>query len=88
MLLTLQKQGWLQLTSYAALKEVFTDSDSIDQMLRPGTDPKTKQPSYERIKDRTFKKVTGIEALTSKSGIAKRSAFNINKQLIFKGMVF
>jgi hypothetical protein len=58
--LTLESKGYfLNMPGYALIKAVFTNANSIDQMMRPGTEDG--KARYDRIPDKLFKLFSGIK---------------------------
>lgn len=45
----LHRKGWLREIPTDAIKSYFDKSDSIQQLLKPAQDPKTKEPTYESV---------------------------------------
>ena len=45
----LKRKGWIEEFNYDAIKAAFTNSNTIHQVLKPGTDRKTKKEEYDQI---------------------------------------
>ena len=45
----LQKKGWIEKPDYTTIKNAFTKSNSIQQVLKPTQDKKSKEKEYEGI---------------------------------------
>ncbi len=45
----LKEKGWISGFEYETIKACFTNSNSIQQVLKPGQDPKTKQATFDQV---------------------------------------
>jgi len=64
----LKENGWIEDFNYKTIKACFTNSDSINQVLKPFTDKKTKKNEYENIYSPKYKaKFHGIPKNESRS---------------------
>ena len=49
LLVELEKKGWIEKPTYDTIKATFTNSNSIQQVLKPSQNSKTKEKTYEHI---------------------------------------
>ena len=49
LLIELQKKGWINKPKYATIKAAFTNSNSIQQVMKPNQDKKTKEKTFSDI---------------------------------------
>lgn len=49
--ITLEEKGWIEKMEYKAIKQCFTKSNTIQQVLKPGIDPKN---DYQKVFDQVY----------------------------------